>query len=108
MRKPLRAHGFAQVRDGRRIAEKISKAHVLSLEHCWESLPRLRMEVSIRQHLEELLLGALVDTVADQVAFAVEHECSGSAIDVEESVDLAIRVDEHRRGDRKSTRLNSS
>ena len=55
------------------------------------------MEVSIRQHLEELLLGALVDTLADQVAFAVEHECPGSAIDVEESVDLAIRVDEHRR-----------
>src|ERR1035438_10800908 len=74
MRKPLRAHGFAQVRDGRRIAEKISKAHVLSLEHCWESLPRLRMEVSIRQHLEELLLGALVDTLADQVAFAVRSE----------------------------------
>ena len=33
MRKPLRAHALAQMRDRRRIAEKLLEAHGLSLVH---------------------------------------------------------------------------
>src|SRR5438105_4343254 len=46
----------------------------------------------LRQHLQKLVLGAHVDRLSDQLAFAIVDKTLGNAVDVKQIIYLASRI----------------
>lgn len=50
------------------------------------------MQVRLGQHHKELVLSALVNCLSYELAFPIEDETFGNTVNVEQLVNLAIRV----------------
>jgi len=53
------------------------------------------MKIGLRQHLEELTRGTLIDRHVHQLALAIEEKCFGNPINGELLMDLSIRQGPH-------------
>jgi hypothetical protein len=54
------------------------------------------VQASSGKHLEELALGSHVDGLRNQLAFAIEDEGVGNAVDMELFANLVTRVEQDR------------